>query len=130
MYELKIETKDRAELIDITDQLEKLLRKKGLEDSFIYIFCPHTTAGLLINEGYDEDVSKDFIGTMNDLIPWNNNYKHLEGNSAAHIKSILTGCSLDLYYGNNQLDLGRWQRVFLAEFDGPRKRTIIIREKS
>jgi len=130
MYELKIETKDRAELIDITDQLEKVLRKKGLEDSFIYIFCPHTTAGLLINEGYDEDVSKDFIGTMNDLIPWNNNYKHLEGNSAAHIKSILTGCSLDLYYGNNQLDLGRWQRVFLAEFDGPRKRTIIIREKS
>lgn len=130
MYELKVESKGSSELIDITDQLEKLLSEKGFEETFVYIFCPHTTAGLVINEGYDKDVSKDFIDTMNDLIPWNNNYKHLEGNSAAHIKSILTGCNLDLYYGEDQLELGRWQRVFLAEFDGPRKRTIIIREKS
>ncbi|MFN2364243.1 MAG: secondary thiamine-phosphate synthase enzyme YjbQ, partial [Halarsenatibacteraceae bacterium] len=86
MYELNVETKGRTELIDITDQLEKLLGQEGLEESFVYIFCPHTTAGLLINEGYDDDVSKDFIETMADLIPWNNNYKHLEGNSAAHIK--------------------------------------------
>ncbi len=129
MYELKVESKNRAELIDITDQIEELLKEKNLGDSFIYVFCPHTTAGLVINEGYDEDVSKDFVDTMNDLIPWNNNYKHLEGNSAAHIKSILTGCSLDIFY-SNKLDLGRWQRVFLAEFDGPRKRTVKIREKS
>ncbi|MFW5994324.1 MAG: secondary thiamine-phosphate synthase enzyme YjbQ [Bacillota bacterium] len=130
MFELKVETKNRSELIDITDQIERILSEKGIKNSFIYIFCPHTTAGLVINEGYDENVSKDFVATMNELIPWENNYKHLEGNSAAHIKSILTGCSLDLYYGDKQLDLGRWQRVFLAEFDGPRKRTIKIREKS
>ncbi len=130
MFELQVKSKSRSELIDITAQIEKLLGEKGLEDSFVYIFCPHTTAGLVINEGHDENVSRDFIDIMNDLIPWNNNYKHLEGNSAAHIKSILTGCSLNLYYGDNKLDLGRWQRVFLAEFDGPRKRTIKIREKS
>ncbi|MGM0415000.1 MAG: secondary thiamine-phosphate synthase enzyme YjbQ, partial [Bacillota bacterium] len=100
MYELKVESKMRSELIDITDQIEKLLEEKGVEDSFVYIFCPHTTAGLIINEGYDEAVSRDFINTMNDLVPWNNNYKHLEGNSAAHIKSILTGCSLTLYYSD------------------------------
>ena len=129
MYELKVESNKRSELIDITDKIEKLLREKSLMDSYVYIFCPHTTAGLVINEGYDDDVSKDFINTMDDLIPWNNNYKHLEGNSAAHIKSILTGCSLELYYNDNKLDLGRWQRVFLAEFDGPRKRIVKIREK-
>ena len=129
MYELKVESNKRSELIDITDKIEKLLGEKSLMDSYVYIFCPHTTAGLVINEGYDDDVSKDFINTMDDLIPWNNNYKHLEGNSAAHIKSILTGCSLELYYNDNKLDLGRWQRVFLAEFDGPRKRIVKIREK-
>jgi len=130
MYELDVKTEKRSELIDITDQIEKLLEENDIGDSYIYIFCPHTTAGLVINEGYDRDVSRDFINTMNDLIPWDNNYRHLEGNSAAHIKSILTGCSLELFYKANKLDLGRWQRVFLAEFDGPRKRTVKIREKS
>ena len=130
MYELDVKTEKRSELIDITDQIEKLLEENDIGDSYIYIFCPHTTAGLVINEGYDRDVSRDFINTMNDLIPWDNNYQHLEGNSPAHIKSILTGCSLELFYKSNKLDLGRWQRVFLAEFDGPRKRTVKIREKS
>lgn len=123
MHILTISTTAREQLLDITDQVSKLVSKYGWHEGIITLFCPHTTCGLTINEGADPDVAQDLSVFFSRLVP-RNGWKHLEGNSDAHIKSSLLGCSLQLIVYNKQVQLGTWQSIYLYEGDGPRQRSI------
>ncbi len=121
---LKIKTNKENEFIDITDKINNLI---DIEEGICIIYCPHTTAGLTINEGADPSVKKDIISTLNKLIPDDPSYEHLEGNSAAHVKSSLVGNSLNIIIEKGKLKLGVWESIFFCEFDGPRNREIYIK---
>ncbi|MBT9130647.1 MAG: hypothetical protein DDT40_00472 [candidate division WS2 bacterium] len=121
-----IKTKANIEIIDITTKINSFLRNGDYTANMCNIFVPHTTAGVTINENSDPEVMNDFLRKVNQLIPVNDSYHHLEGNSPAHIKTILCGSSLVVPVKENQLFLGRWQGIFLMEFDGPRERKVII----
>lgn len=121
--QLNIKTSKSQEFIDIKKEIEKNLSGEGL----IYVMVPHTTAGITINEGADSDVQKDIISKLNKLIPKKDNYSHLEGNSHAHIKTSLMGSSIVLSFSKGKLELGTWQSIFLCEFDGPRKRKVLLK---
>lgn len=122
---LNIKTNDRNELVDITNEVENTVQ---IDDGLLTVFIPHTTAGVCINENADPSVKRDVLTKLKDLIPKNDDYKHLEGNSDSHIKSILTGSSIQVIIENGKLKLGRWQGIFLCEFDGPRKRNVWIKQ--
>ena len=119
-----INSEKRIEFIDITDKIQKILDVNAVDDGIIFLYVPHTTAGLTINENYDKSVKQDIIGKLNNLIPEDENYSHCEGNSDSHIKSSLIGNEIFLFVENKRLVLGRWQGLFFCEFDGPRKREI------
>ncbi|RMG24214.1 MAG: YjbQ family protein [Methanobacteriota archaeon] len=126
MKELKVTTSQHSEFIDITSQIQGILPKDHTGIALMYV--PHTTCGIFINEGADPDVMKDLKKKIESLVPWNETYyKHLEGNSAAHIKSIIVGNSVTVIVENGQLMLGTWERIFLGEFDGPRQRKLWIK---
>ena len=127
IHEISLETKNQTELIDITNKINSLITKSKIESGTCLIFVPHTTAGLTINENADASVKSDIIKELNKVIPFNDDYKHAEGNSAAHIKSVLCGVDLNVIIKNSQLALGTWQGVYFCEFDGPRSRKIIIK---
>lgn len=116
-------TRSKGELLDITVDVEKLLTKISAS-GILYLFNPHTTAGLTINEGADPAVAKDIIRGLTHLVPADLPYQHLEGNSPAHLMALLTGSSLTMEVAAGKLILGTWQRVFFCEFDGPRTRTL------
>jgi len=120
---LSVVSTRREEWVDITPLVEEALAKEQVQDGLLHLFCPHTTAGLLVNEGYDPDVAKDVHCFFQNLVP-REGWKHAEGNADAHIKAILTGSSLTLPLQKGVLLLGRWQRIFFAEYDGPRRRNI------
>jgi secondary thiamine-phosphate synthase enzyme len=122
---MKIKTNSKQELLDITNKINDSLK---IDQGICVLYCPHTTAGLAINEGADPAVRKDILNVLNKIVPDNLDYKHLEGNSPAHIKSVLVGSSLTIPVQNNKLSMGRWQSVFFCEFDGPRSRNIEILE--
>lgn len=122
MEKIKIRTNNRAELTDITDKVQAVVGKSGIRDGICYIFCPHTTAGLTINENADPSVQSDIIKALNKLIPESAGYNHTEGNSDAHIKSSLFGQSLTVFIEDGRLALGAWQGIYFAEGDGPRSR--------
>lgn len=124
MNTITIKSKKRTELIDITKEIENLLPPK---DGICVIYVPHTTAGIIVNEGADPAVKEDILNVFDQIVPENFNYKHLEGNSPAHVKSSLTGPSLLLIVEKGKLVLGTWQRVFFAEYDGPRTRKVYIK---
>ena len=126
-FTLSIRTRDRSEMVDITSQVEEELRRSGLEDGVCFVYVPHTTAGITINENADPSVIADIQATLNRLIPWEGPYSHLEGNSAAHIKSTLVGNSVMVLVESGRLKLGTWQGIFLCEFDGPRSRKVHIK---
>lgn len=127
MKEFTVRTGSRAEMRDITSQVEKAASEIGCADGAILIFVPHTTAGLTINENADPSVVTDMLMGLERIAPENAGYRHAEGNSDAHIKSTLTGCSLMVSISNGRLDLGTWQSVYFCEFDGPRTRKVWIR---
>jgi len=127
MNQMTIKTGARFEMIDITERIRSLLKDKGFTDGFCFIFVPHTTAAVTINENADPDVPHDIITIMDRLVPLAGHYRHLEGNSAAHVKASLIGASEWLMVENSRLVLGTWQSVFFCEFDGPRTRKIIVR---
>ena len=110
------------DLIDITDEVEKLVSASAVAEGICHLFCRHTTAGLLVNEHCDPDVARDILLALRHIVPESLPYRHGEGNSTAHIKAVLTGVSLQLPISGGTLALGRWQGIFLAEFDGPRPR--------
>lgn len=126
MKEIEVRSRSREELIDITGEVEEFVKDQMVEDGFVVIYVPHTTAGLVINEGFDPDVSRDLIGVMKMLIPRDFGYRHTEGNSDAHIKSTILGESKIIPVKNGKLMLGAWQRIFLFEGDGPRSRRVIL----
>ena len=126
MKELKVRSRFREEMIDITEEIEKFVREEELRNGFIVLYVPHTTAGLVINEGFDPDVSKDLIEMLKRLIPKDGDYRHAEGNSDAHIKSAILGESKIIPVKDGRLLLGTWQRVFFFEGDGPRNRRVIL----
>ena len=127
IYEFNVSTSSRTELIKIDHLVEKAIEESGVTEGICQIFVPHTTAGVTINEGADPSVVSDFLNEINKIIPFNDNYLHLEGNSAAHIKSSLVGCSVSLIIESGRPKLGTWQSVFFCEFDGPRRRKVWIK---
>ncbi len=120
---LDIKSSEKEEFIDITDKINSLL---DIDNGICILYCPHTTAGLTINEGADPSVKSDIINALKRIVPNNINYEHSEGNSPAHIKVSLMGSSLTILVENKKLKLGRWQSVFFCEFDGPRNRKVKI----
>ena len=124
---IEIESTKRIELIDITSQVNSVVQKSGVSEGICHLHEPHTTAAVTINENADPDVSHDILEMTGKLIPRDDDYAHLEGNSDAHIKSSLFGITLNLIINDGKLVLGRWQCVYFCEFDGPRTRSVYIK---
>ena len=120
-----VKTRARNQLVDITGQLQTALRELGAQDGIATIYCPHTTAGITINENADPDVVRDILYGLGEMVP-ERGYHHGEGNSPAHIKSSLIGCSETVLVENGQLVLGTWQGIYFCEFDGPRSRRVTV----
>lgn len=127
MKTVSLKTSRREELVDLTDEVRRFLRETAEgEDGAVLIFCPHTTAGVFINEGDDPDVGYDILETMRKIVPDRAGYRHLEGNAHAHIRSVLTGQSCLVPVHQGMMALGTWQHIFFAEFDGPRQRRVFL----
>lgn len=126
MKELRITSNQRNQMIDITDEVQQLVKEEKITDGYLIVYVPHTTAGITINEGADPDVQQDIIETLEKLIPVTTSYHHSEGNSDAHIKASLLGASVTVLVTNGKLVLGTWQHIFFYEGDGPRHRTVYI----
>ena len=122
---LNISTDTRMELVDITAEINNKVKASGVREGICHIYNPHTTAGLTINEGADPDVQRDIIAAMKEIVPLNYPYKHLEGNSPAHIMASFMGSSVSVFVEEGRLRLGTWQKVFFCEFDGPRSRKVL-----
>lgn len=129
MKEIILKTNRRIELIDITAQVAEAVRSSGIREGICVVYCPHTTAGLTINERADPNVASDIVNRLSKLVPHNENYAHIEGNADAHIKSTLTGNSVQLIVNNGNLLLGVWQGIFFCEYDGPRNRRVWVQVK-
>ncbi len=126
MKQIAISTKQREELVAVTDTLRELVRKQGWENGALLVYSPHTTAGLTINENADPDVAYDMRWFMNRLVPNAPEFRHVEGNSDAHIKTSLCGAQVMLIVENGELMLGTWQGVYFCEWDGPRNRRLWV----
>lgn len=124
---LTIRTSRRTELRDVTVEVEKLVRASGCKNGVCHLYVPHTTAGVMINEGYDPDVARDVELALDRLVPHKGDYRHSEGNSDSHIKVALVGSSESVWIEDGRLALGRWQVIFFAEFDGPRTRELRVK---
>ena len=127
--QIRIKTTDKTGLYDITSQVKKIVASSGTENGMCLVYCPHTTAGITINEAADPSVQDDILKELNKVIPFNDGYSHMEGNSAAHIKSSIVGCSETVPLHNGKLLLGTWQGIYFCEFDGPRSRSVYITVK-
>lgn len=127
MVKLRVSTKAENALIDITPEIEKVVRDSGIKKGLCFIYVPHTTAGITINENADPSVRKDILMILDKLVPKREAYAHLEGNSPGHIKASLMGSSQTVMIEDGRLLLGRWQGIFLGEFDGPRERQVWVR---
>lgn len=114
-------------MVDITHEVEEAVRKSGVSSGLCVLFVPHTTAGITINENADPSVKDDMIKEINKIVPFEDNYRHSEGNSAAHIKSTLYSPSLTVIIENSNLVLGTWQGIYFCEFDGPRQRKLYVK---
>jgi secondary thiamine-phosphate synthase enzyme len=119
---LVVRSGKRADAIDITDRVQQVVRESGVKSGLCHVYVPHTTAGVFINENADPDALSDILNTLETLVPWENGYRHAEGNAAAHIKSTLVGASQTVPVRDGRLALGRWQGIYFADFDGPRER--------
>lgn len=126
MIELQIKSVEREELIDITRQIQEIICNQGWQNGACHIYCPHTTCGLTINEGADPDVRRDLVSFFKEIAPFNHGWRHVEGNSDAHIRSTILGVSLLIPLTGGRLCLGQWQAIYLYEGDGPRTRSLFI----
>ncbi len=127
MIELPIKTSKRNELVEITSELAQLVADSKMSSGHIICYVPHTTAGITINENADPDVTHDILGKLERMIPKEDGYHHAEGNSDAHLKASLMGSSLTVLFEEGRLLLGTWQGVYFCEFDGPRRRRLMVR---
>ena len=125
--QLRVKTNSRTELVDITQGVQRLVSESGVRSGLCYVYVPHTTSGITINENTDPNVGRDILKELNTVIPFDDNYGHTEGNSAAHIKSTIVGVSKTVLVEDGRLALGTWQALFFCEFDGPRERRVIVK---
>jgi len=123
----QVRTSKKTELIDITHIVQGAVQKTGVKEGVCYLFVPHTTAAITINENADPSVPQDIVMEINKIVPFEDRYHHLEGNSPAHIKASLVGTSETIFVDSGRLVLGTWQGVFFCEFDGPRNRTVHVK---
>lgn len=125
--ELLVRTKSRTELVDITDEVKKVVRESDITEGICCLYVPHTTAAVTVNESADPSVKADITATFSALVPQGAGYRHLEGNADAHVKATMVGPSETLMVAGGKLVLGTWQGIFFCEFDGPRTRRIHVR---
>ena len=126
-FRYSIKTNSREEFVDITHFVQESIRKADILDGIVTVYCPHTTAAVTINENTDPNVERDFLVEIDKIVPLVDNYRHMEGNSAAHIKASIIGASEHLIIDQGKLILGTWQSVFFTEFDGPRNRLVFVK---
>ena len=124
---LTVKTRSQTELVDITADVSRKVAQSGVREGLCMLYVPHTTAAVLINESADPSVSADILMVLNQVVPWKADYRHMEGNSPAHVKAALVGCSQTIAIENGALVLGTWQGIFFCEFDGPRQRKVHLR---
>jgi secondary thiamine-phosphate synthase enzyme len=122
--EIPVTTGKRLEMVDLTSRLQQEVAGSGVDEGIVVLYNPHTTAGLLINEGADPDVQRDILGALSQIIPADYPYRHSEGNSPAHLMTAVTATSVTVILHQKRLQLGTWQRIFFCEFDGPRNRKV------
>jgi secondary thiamine-phosphate synthase enzyme len=127
MITITVKTNAQTEMIDITDEVQAALKAATFSDGICMLYVPHTTAGITINECADPSVRRDILMVLNQMVPWKADYRHMEGNSPAHVKSSLMGASQLVAVENDRMVLGTWQGIFYCEFDGPRKRNLHIK---
>jgi len=127
MQTFQVRTSTQTELIDITRSVQEAVKKTRVEDGICIIFIPHTTAAVTINENADPSVVHDIVTELNKIVPFKDQYHHMEGNSPAHIKTSLVGCSGIVFVESGRLVLGTWQGIFFCEFDGPRNRKVHVK---
>jgi secondary thiamine-phosphate synthase enzyme len=125
--EFSISTSKKQEIVDITNNIKEIVKKSNIKEGICIIYCPHTTAGITINENADSDVKKDILKKFSSLIPEKENYSHSEGNSDAHIKSSILGNEKTIIIKDDKLLLGTWQGIYFFEGDGPRQREIFVK---
>ncbi|WP_319777318.1 secondary thiamine-phosphate synthase enzyme YjbQ [Maridesulfovibrio sp.] len=126
METLQVRTDSREEMIDITGSVSQMIKDNGWQSGALLIYCPHTTGAITVNEGADPDVVRDITVNMRKLVPLRGDYRHMEGNSDAHIKTSMFGPDQMLIVEDGEIMLGTWQRIFFCEFDGPRSRKLWI----
>ena len=124
--QISVKTNARTQMVDITSQVQNTVRQSNIQNGLVQVFSMHTTAAITINENADPAVETDILNTINKVIPWDDHFKHMEGNSAAHIKVSLFGPSEIIPLENGSLVLGTWQGIYFCEFDGPRNRPVNI----
>ena len=127
MQEFRVRTRARTELVDITSEVCSAIGEEGVESGVCLVYCPHTTAGITIQENADPDVVADLLQELNKVVPFDDGYRHTEGNSAAHIKSSVIGCGEMLIIEGGRPVLGTWQGIYFCEFDGPRNRRVLVK---
>jgi secondary thiamine-phosphate synthase enzyme len=127
MEKISVKTGKRLEIVDLTSEIMAIVSRSSVSDGLCSVFCPHTTAGVGVNENADPTVKQDILSKLAELIPQNANYRHLEKNSDAHVKNILIGPSLTFFIENHKLELGTWQGIFFIEGDGPRMREVWVK---
>jgi secondary thiamine-phosphate synthase enzyme len=125
-YSINIKTERRTQFKDITDEIARIIKKDAIENGMVLVYCPHTTAGLTINENADPHVQGDMLRELNKIVPFEDDYDHGEGNSAAHIKATMTGLSVTIPVRKGYMVLGTWQGIYFCEYDGPRSRKVHI----
>jgi secondary thiamine-phosphate synthase enzyme len=124
---LRIRTQRRTQLVDVTERVENVVTRSGVSSGVCYLYVPHTTAAVMINEHADPDVATDLEGVFDRLVPHEGPYRHSEGNTDSHAKAVMVGASQAIFVEGGRLRLGTWQGVFFCEFDGPRERTMWVR---
>ncbi len=127
MLSLSIRTHAHTQFVDITQKVQSAVSELAIEGGVITVFVPHTTAGVTVNENADPDVTADIIAALDRAVPWQAEYRHCEGNAAAHVKASLMGSSVQIPVEEGRLQLGTWQAIYFCEFDGPRTRKVMLR---
>ncbi|WXR62627.1 secondary thiamine-phosphate synthase enzyme YjbQ [Peptostreptococcaceae bacterium AGR-M142] len=127
LFEFNIQTKKEQQFVDITNMINEAINKSETKSGFALVYCPHTTAGITINENGDPDVVRDIIMQLNKVMPVNGDYRHFEGNSHAHLKSSYMGTDKNIIIHDGKLLLGTWQSVYFCDFDGPRNRRVFLK---
>jgi secondary thiamine-phosphate synthase enzyme len=126
MTRFEVRTGRREELVDVTARVAEAVRAAEVKDGWVLVYCPHTTAGVTLNENADPDVVTDVLEALRRLVPRDAGYRHIEGNSDGHVKATLVGSSVTIPVADGRLALGTWQAVYFCEFDGPRQRNLLV----